>query len=33
MIRQLGLIRARLVHHVITFIPTLCDGVRWFWVR
>jgi Uncharacterised nucleotidyltransferase len=33
MFRQLGLIRARLVHHVITFIPTLCDGVRWFWVR
>ncbi len=32
-LRQLHFIRARLVHHVVTFIPTLFDGLRWFLLR
>ena len=31
--RQLNLLLNRLVHHVVTFFPTIFDGVRWYWLR
>lgn len=31
-VRQLRLLAARLVRHLVTFFPTIFDGLRWFWL-
>lgn len=32
-VRALRLIVTRLVRHLVTFLPTVFDGLRWFWLR
>jgi hypothetical protein len=32
-VRQFRLIMTRLLRHFVTFLPTIFDGVRWFWLR
>lgn len=31
-VRQLRLLATRLVRHLVTFFPTVFDGLRWFWL-
>jgi Uncharacterised nucleotidyltransferase len=31
--RQLPLFTKRLIHHMVTFLPTLLGGMRWLWLR
>jgi hypothetical protein len=31
--RQIRWLTPRLVHHLVTFFPTVLDGLRWFWLR
>jgi Uncharacterised nucleotidyltransferase len=32
-VRQLRLVMTRLARHVVTFFPTVFDGLRWYWLR